>query len=382
MKIGALLSLTGDWSSLGKNCQAALQVGLDAANLDQLSSGSPLRFTSDVRDTKLLPDLALAQLQQLASNGVKIVIGPQSSAELRVLKPFADANGIILISPSSTASSLAFTNDFLFRFCPDDTYEIAAMVALLKADDIKAMVPIWRDDAGNQGLHDSLVKQFPPQGGAVSAGVKYAANQADFSSVVAELTAQLSIALTNYPGKAAVYLAGFDEVAAIFKIARTNAVLSNVRWYGSDGVVQSLPLAADALAADFAATHGYPCPTFGLDERYRNIWQPVATLLTTRTGNDVDAFTLASYDAVQVSVKAYRTAGFAASSEALKAAFVQAAAGYTGATGQTLLNGAGDRDGGAFDFWSLRFGGSGFDWVHKMTFTPEVGGPGVITRFP
>ena len=42
VKIGALLSLTGSWSSLGRNCQAALLVGLAAANLEQLSSGSPL----------------------------------------------------------------------------------------------------------------------------------------------------------------------------------------------------------------------------------------------------------------------------------------------------------------------------------------------------
>ena len=380
--IGALLSLTGDWSSLGRNCRAALQAGLESINLEQLSSGSPLHFSADIRDTRLVPETALAELQSLASAGVKFVIGPQSSAELRVLKPFADAHEIILISPSSTASSLAFTNDNLFRFCPDDTYEAAAMVALLRADGIQAVVPIWRDDAGNQGLHDSTARLFPAQGGVISAGIKYGANETNFSAAASALRADLASTLTNFPGKTAVYLAGFDEVAELFKVARSDQVLGSVPWYGSDGVVQSEVLAGNAPAAEFAAGHGYPCPTFGLDARFRDIWQPLATLIKNISGNEVDAFTLAAYDALQVSVLAYRSAGNEAPFSTLRAAFVQAADSYIGATGPTLLNAAGDRDGGAFDFWSLRAATNGYVWFRSGSFQPQPGGGGEITRNP
>lgn len=379
--IGALLSITGDWSSLGKNCQAALQAGMEAINLEQLSSGSPMRFGVEVRDTQLIPATALTQLESLARAGVKVVIGPQSSAELRVLKPFADANGILLISPSSTASSLALTNDNLFRFCPDDTYEAEAMVALLRADGIEAIVPIWRDDAGNQGLHDSTARLFAAQGGTVYPGVKYSAEETEFSAELAELSAQLTVALTN-PARAAIYLAGFDEVAEIFDLARTNLTLASVPWYGSDGVVQSQVLASNLPAARFASEHQYPCPTFGLDDRYRTIWEPVATLLKSRTGNDVDAFTLAAYDAFQVSVQAYRKVGPEPASAALRAAFIESASNYTGATGPTLLNAAGDRAGGAFDFWSLKNGPSGYVWYRSGAFQPQAGGNGIIVRFP
>lgn len=383
VSIGALLSLTGNWSSLGQNCRAALDAGLEAANLVQLASGSPLTFEADVRDTLLQPDTALAQLQQLAARGVKTVVGPQSSAELRILKPYADANGIILISPSSTASSLAIEGDYLFRFCPDDTYEAEAMVALLKADGIQAVVPIWRDDAGNDGLHDSMARLFPAAGGSITTGVEYGQNQNDFTGIVTELARQVSNVRTNHPGgSTAVYLAGFDEVASIFHLARTDPVLNSVKWYGSDGVVQSLPLAADAAAAQFAVERGYPNPTFGLDERYRGTWEPIATLLTTRTGNVVDAFTLAGFDAVQVLVKTYRAAGFAADSGTLKTAFINAAQGYIGATGLIQLNAAGDRAGGAFDFWSLRNGSGGYEWYRSISYEPSTNGPGAIVRFP
>jgi len=382
VKIGALLSLTGDWSSLGRNCEAVLQAGLEAVNLADLSSGSPLHFTYDVRDTRLSPDTAREQLERLAADGVQIVVGPQSSAELRVLKPVADARGVLLISPSSTASSLAFTGDNVFRFCPDDVHEAEALVALLQADGIQALVPIWRDDAGNQGLRDSTARLFPARGGVVTAGFRYPASETDFTAAVAELSAQVSAALEAHPGKVAVYLAGFDEVTGLFKQARTHAVLSSVPWYGSDGVVQSQALAGDPEAAQFAFERGFPCPIYGLDPRYQDTWGALATLVQTRSGIEVDAFTLAAYDGLQVAAQAYRAVAEGASLETLKAALTNAAGAYVGATGPTLLNAAGDRAGGAFDFWTLRPGANGHVWHRSISYQPEPGGPGVITRHP
>jgi branched-chain amino acid transport system substrate-binding protein len=381
VKIGALLSLTGDWSTLGQNVKAAMEIGLNAINLEELSRGSGLSFTSDIRDTRLDPATALSALQALAARGIKIVIGPQSSSEAALLKPFADSNGILLISPGSTASSLSLPADNLYRFCPDDTYEAKAMVALLKADDITAIVPMWRDDAGNQGLRNSMNLYFPQEGGAVSAGVKYSATQHEFATEIPDLSAQVVEAQKTHPGKVAVYLAAFDEVVDLFNEAKTNATLASVKWYGSDGVVQSQVLATNRVAAEFAAQHGYPCPTFGLDDRYRSTWGPLSIAIKSKSGNDVDAFALAGYDALRVAGLAYRAAGAEAQFADLKSAFIQSAASYSGATGETLLNAAGDRDGGAFDFWSLKANGDSFVWFRSISFEPTPTG-GSIIRFP
>jgi len=43
-------------------------------------------------------------------------------------------------------------------------------VALLAQDGIETVVPLWREDAGNQGLHDAVESQFQAQGGTVTAG--------------------------------------------------------------------------------------------------------------------------------------------------------------------------------------------------------------------
>ena len=67
-----------------------------------------MRVRLFTRDTKLHPDLALQQLKELAARGVRTVIGPQSSAEVRALRDYADRRGILLLSQGSTASSRIF----------------------------------------------------------------------------------------------------------------------------------------------------------------------------------------------------------------------------------------------------------------------------------
>src|SRR6266704_905183 len=172
-KIGVLVSLTGSWNSLGQNTVAALQLASEQLQAAAKAEHGGYRFHLFVRDTQLDPAKALAAIQDLDKRGVKIVIGPQSSAEVAMIKPYADAHNILVISQGSTASSLAIPGDNIFRLCPNDTREAEAIVALMQHDGIGAIVPLWRNDAGNNGLHDSVQAAFELQGGTVEAGYQY-----------------------------------------------------------------------------------------------------------------------------------------------------------------------------------------------------------------
>jgi branched-chain amino acid transport system substrate-binding protein len=165
VKIGVLADLTGSWSTLGKNTVAALQI---AANQIQTDTNGRRRFRLLVRDTHLDPSKALDAIMDLDHRGVKIVIGPQSSSEVAEITPYADAHNILVISQGSTASSLALPGDNIFRFCPNDILEAQAIVALMRHDDIRTIVPLWRNDRGNNGLHDSVQIRFQALGGRVA----------------------------------------------------------------------------------------------------------------------------------------------------------------------------------------------------------------------
>src|SRR5205823_13764073 len=173
------------------------------------------------RDTQLDPAKALAALKDLEQRGVHIVIGPQSSAEVAIIKPYADAHNILIISQGSTASSLAIANDNIFRFCPNDTREADAIVALLWNDGIRVIVPLWRNDAGNNGLHDSVQIRFQALGGTVTPGFRYEPTTSDFSAADSSVASQVAslIAGGTNPSSIAVYLAAFDEVVGVFDLA-------------------------------------------------------------------------------------------------------------------------------------------------------------------
>src|SRR6266480_7691762 len=190
-KIGVLATLNGSGSSLGIDTVAALQIAEEQIEADAISQHRGYRFHFFVRDTQHDPAKALAAIQDLAKRGVQIIIGPQTSSEVRMIKPFADAHNILVISQGSTASSLSIAGDNIFRLCPDDRLEAAAIVALMQHDGIQAIVPLWRNDAGNSGLHDSVEAQFEALGGTVASGFQYEPTTTDFSAATTTVASQI-----------------------------------------------------------------------------------------------------------------------------------------------------------------------------------------------
>lgn len=375
-KIGVLATLTGSGSSLGIDTVAALQIAEEQLVADAISQHGGYRFHFFVRDTQHDPSKALQAIQDLDKRGVQIIIGPQTSSEVAMIKPYADAHNILVISQGSTASSLAIPGDNIFRLCPNDMREAEAIVALMLHDGITNIVPLWRNDAGNNGLHDSVQAKFQALGGTVASGFRYETTTTEFSAATSSIASQI----TNLVGggtdasKIAVYLAAFDEVVDVFHSAQlVGAPLSTTRWYGSDGVALSAALTGDAAAAGFATTVDYPNPIFGLPDSLKDEWQPISDEIEARTGIKPDAFALSTYDALFVIQRALEDVGDLKNFGAFKAAFVSEADAYTGITGSLALNSAGDRANGDFDFWAVR----NDTWVRTGTYSN-----GQITIFP
>lgn len=379
VKIGVLATLTGSGFSLGRNTVAALQIA--AADLQNIHPQyNPVQFRFLVRDTQHDPSRALDAIRDLNARGVKIIIGPQTSSEVAMIKPFADANNILVISQGSTASSLAIPGDNILRFCPNDRREAEALVALLQHDGIRAIVPLWRNDAGNNGLHDSVKTRFQALGGRVTSGFRYEPTTTDFDAATASVASQVEnlVAGGLNPSTVGVYIAAFDEVVQIFHSASGESQQMHFRVpaYGSDGVALSAALTADATASAFAASVGYSNPIFGLPDALRNRWQPIADEIEARTGIAPDAFALSAYDALFVVDLALQRPKPLKNFDRFKAEFIEEADHYQGITGSTALDAAGDRLNGDFDFWAVRLRNGNYTWVRVATYSN-----GILTVF-
>ena len=355
--IGGIFPLTGAASSFGPNARAAMEIAIEDVNRAVGRNALGLRFAARVEDGRFDPVVALEKARALRAAGIRVVIGPTSSAQVALLKPYVDANGVLIVSPSSTAGSLAIAGDNIFRLAPSDSLEAVAITAMMRDDSLRAIVPIWHDDPSANDLVKAVRGRVTELGGSVLQGVRYGAAP-DFSVIVPALRAQVDDAIKRYGREnVGVYCTGFEEVVKILSTASNDPVLSSIRWFGSDAGIMPDQLLSVPAAAKFASLVGYPNPIASLDDDTREYWQPIAERIRARSGQPAsgfDAYTLAVYDAVWVAAKAYLTVGPDAGIDHLKQAFMTAAATNFGATGWTVLNTAGDRKYGDFDFWAMR----------------------------
>ena len=359
--VGGLFSLSGDGATLGKASEAALALAARDINAELTALHQPYRVETVVVDTKLTPDGAVQGIQQLEAAGAKIVIGPQSSAEAAAIREFAAEHSMLIISQGSTASSLAIPGDNLFRLAPNDRLEGGATAALMRADGVDVVVPIWRADAGNGGLVTSMAQLM-----TTASGVSYAPSTSDFTQTVTALGAAVRAAKNAYPGKKiAVYLAAFEEGAQILDRARLDGDLA-LNWYGGDGLTNSQALLASPAVAAFAATTKFTAPAVALNAQTADRWMPLSAEIQSRTGFVPDAFSLSVYDAAWVgvlsSVEARNRDAFR------RDAFVRNVQRYWGVTGPLVLDDAGDRKIADFDFWTVAETGTKIDWVRTASY--------------
>jgi len=248
VKIGALIPITGVSSSLGESEGAALKIAARDINEYLFKTHSGIGIELVIEDTQTNPSVSLEKLKQLAAKGIKIVIGPATSEDLKATQDYADKNRIVLISPSSTAPSLAIKGNNVFRFVPNDTHQAQAISKLMWDDGIRVVIPFWRTDVYGNDLVKATRHSLQELGGRVADGVGYIPNTGDFAASLNRinfivwdqdlkaLDSKVNQAISQYgTDKVGVYFVAFDEIAPIFIQAQNHATLSKVKWYGSDG---------------------------------------------------------------------------------------------------------------------------------------------------
>jgi branched-chain amino acid transport system substrate-binding protein len=386
--IGALIPITGVSSSLGKSEGAALKIATKDINEYLSKTHSSIGIELVIEDTQSNPSISLERLKYLAAKGIKIVIGPATSAAVQGVKDYADKNGIVLISPSSTAPSLAIAGDNLLRFVPDDSHQAQAISKLMWNDGIRVVVPFWRTDVYGNDLVKATKHSFQELGGRVADGVGYIPNTGDFAASLNRinfivwdqdlkaLDSKVNQAISQYgTDKIGIYFVGFDEIAPIFIQAQNHPTLSKVKWYGSDGSTLNNKLIRNTEAAAFAVKTGFPTPIYAVendnDERLKHVEAQIHEQIE-RTPR---SYASVAYDALWVAALAENNTKATRDINYLKNTIVKIADSYNGITGNTTLNQFGDRKYGDYDFWAVKDSESTHDsfiWKRIGKYMPNM----------
>jgi branched-chain amino acid transport system substrate-binding protein len=358
IEVGAVINLDpqGD-----PDTQVALQLAVQDINAFFAAGDSPYRVRLTVEGTGLDPQVALAKVEKLAAQGVKVIVGPETSAEAATIKPFTDAHGVVAISHCSTAASLAIPNDSIYRMVASDERQAAVLAGLIRSAGHRAVVPMWRADIFGDDNAAALNREFTALGGTVLPGVRYDPDATDHSADLAALAAQVTNARATFDGAVAVILFAFgQDGATILARAADVPVLGTVIWYGSDGTAISREILDSPAAAGFAVKTGF------LNTLLADVHTPKADAVRARIsagigGGSVYFCAPAAYDAVWLAALSAATVS-PSDTGAFVRALVAIAGSYEGASGPTTLDAAGDRVFGTYDLWAIENQDGEFVW--------------------
>jgi branched-chain amino acid transport system substrate-binding protein len=390
--IGALLPLTGTLSSFGESAEASLRLAVDDVNNQLAKSGSSSRVGLVIEDTKTDPNVAREKLMDLASKGIRIVIGPATSANVAAVKEYADENGILIVSSSSTAPSLAIPNDNVFRFVPDDTHQAEALAKKMWDEGTRVVIPIWRTDVFGNNLQSLLKEKFEKLGGKVVDGIGYDPPVGNFAAslhrinfIVWEqelrsLTQKVNDAVKQYGAdKVGVYIVAFDEIVPIMIQANRHEALQSVRWYGSDGSVQHEGLIKNIEAAEFAVKTNFLSPIYGVEAS--DSFKELEERIVEEIDRVPRSYAEVIYDEFWVAALTLSNYNGTHKDDigSLREAFINTTNSYIGVTGRTELDDAGDKEYGSYDFWAIRplskdvNNKGSFEWTNVAAYPIGIG---------
>ena len=342
-----------------------------------------------IEDTQTNPANSLERLKNLAAKGVRIVIGPATSADVQAVEDYANKNGILIISPSSTARSLSGGYN-VFRFVLDNTHQAEAISRHIWQDGIRVVVPIWRTDVYGNDIVSAVKEDFGKLGGIVLDGIGYAPRTGDFSTSLnrinfiiwdqdlRSLSSKVTQAIDRFGAdKVGVYLVAFDEVVPIFIEAQNQPVLSMVKWYGSGTSALNNKLVRNIEAAMFAAKTDFINPIFGVDNNSYK-FKLVDNQIQEMIGRVPRSYAEVAYDAFWVAALTENATAGTKDINSLRKTFLQIANSYTGITGNTSLDEAGYRKYGDYDFWAVKANDgtnndhSAFEWKKVGVFKSDA----------
>jgi branched-chain amino acid transport system substrate-binding protein len=377
VKIGALLSLTGDNASMGLQMQKTLDMaGSDLTKYlkRQFTENSSIEIVSV--DTASDPQVALDKIQELHSQGVELFIGPLTSSELHSVANYANDNGLILLSPSSTSLDLAI-DDSIFRLALDNGKMANALAEYLKDVGIEFVQTVYRDDIYGADLYTVFKEKFEAIGGTCAEGVSYSVDTTDFSETVDFITDGIaSAAAIHETTNTAVLAIALDEAVNLFNVIPEDSILREVRWFGGDGLSQNSSIANDPSAYSFALATDFttfsPGNTsydiFGMFERsWRNV-------LRDFIGSTPAAYDYMAYDAAWFLTMLSVKEDYAEREFDRNGILVELVNHAQGPFQFYTFNSSGDSQYGYTDFYRLRDGTNGAYWSTTAKYSYQFNG--------
>ena len=236
-------------------------------NLEQASiTTSNYQIVSKTVSVPLGDPAIIDDIKRLEAEGYKYFIGPLASSSAAAAKVYTDTTSdLVLLSPSSTADSLAVAGDSLFRLAPNDNAQVPVIMDRIQNQGKEHVVLIYRNDTWGVGLHDAITRDYA---GVITHTILLNPDGSNAAAVATQAAAQVDGLVSSHgAANVAVLLLSFDTdtVALVQHITSDTALastLGGVIWYGADGSAQQSELVDDRGIAAFLSSVNFAASKF------------------------------------------------------------------------------------------------------------------------
>lgn len=208
VKIGFIGPLTGDYANYGTLCRQAVEMAIDEINAKGGVNVASIKLFAE--DSEGDSQKALAAMEKLSSSDkVCAIIGPVLTGETFSVAERAQAEGIVIITPSASHKDITNVGDYIFRTTPSDGLqgEVAGKYWSQVLGYTKLAVLYAKNDY-SQGLYESMSEAFTQDGGQIVAAETFMVGDKDFKTQLTKLknTDAQAIYLPDYTAEMAQIL--------------------------------------------------------------------------------------------------------------------------------------------------------------------------------
>lgn len=259
IKIGFIGPLTGDYANYGMLCKQAAEMAIDEANAKGGVNGTPVKLIAE--DSEGDSQKALAAMEKLSSSDkVCAVVGPILTGEAFSVAERAQAEGLLIITPSASHKDITSIGDYVFRTTPSDGLQgTVAGKYFYQVLGYKKLAVLYAKNDYSQGMYESMSEAFVEEGGTIVATETFMVGDKDFKTQLTKLknTDAEAIYIPDYTAEMAQILEQASQLGNDKPFLSCDGFLNEeiytLAGQYTDGVVYtaSAQVAESTLAKDF-----------------------------------------------------------------------------------------------------------------------------------
>ncbi|MGN1047110.1 MAG: ABC transporter substrate-binding protein [Eubacteriales bacterium] len=295
--IGGIGPLSGDYANYGNSVKQGAELAVEEINAAGGVNGFKLKLS--YQDSKGDKADAVAAYGKLVDNGMKLSLGGVLSGETADIIAAAKDDGILVLTPSGSATNILKGNDAAFRVCFSDASQGVASADYIGTNNLPKKVAVFyqADTDYSKGLLETFKTRTEAN------GIEIVEEQSFTDDTKTDFTTQIT-AIQN-SGAEMIFIPIYASEAATFLTQAKGKFSSDMIYFGCDGLDGILTKIEDTADAENVML----LTPFSADSKNEKVQKFVKDYGDKFGGAVPDQFAADGYDAIYVLKAAIEKAG-------------------------------------------------------------------------